>query len=108
MSTKTEKINSKIETAQRGGALAPLFGQFVRAGSMNVSGEQTIGCAIAMTEEALRSAPRLPFHRRVAIVLAEDYERLDRYCSALEGQLDSIGLQKAQHVAGLSSPNTKT
>jgi hypothetical protein len=41
----------------------------------------------------------------VAIVLAEDYERLDRYCSALEEQLDSIGLQKAKHIAGLSSPN---
>jgi hypothetical protein len=77
MSTKTEKINLKIETAQRGGALAPLFGEFVRAGKMNVSGEETIGCAIAMTEEALRSAPRLPFYRRVAVLAVDDYAVLE-------------------------------
>jgi hypothetical protein len=77
----------------------PLFGKFVRAGTMNVSGEEMTGCAIAMSEEALHDAPRLPFYRRVAIVPAEDYERLERYCSALEEQLDVVGLQMAQHVA---------
>lgn len=77
----------------------PLFGKFVRAGTMNVSGEEMAGCAIAMSEEALHAAPRLPFYRRVAIVPAEDYERLERYCGALEEQLDAVGLQKAQHVA---------
>lgn len=97
--------DSKIGTPQRGGPVAPLFGEFVQGGTLNVSGDEIIGCAIALTEEALRSAPRLPLYRRVAIICAEDYERLDRYCSALEEQLDSSGLQKAQHIAGLASQN---
>ena len=102
MKPQHTEANTVTATSVGSGAL---FGEFVRAGTMNVSGETTIGCAIAMTEEALRTAPRLPFYRRVAIIPAEDYERLDRYCSALEEQCDSIGLQKAQHIAGLSLPN---
>lgn len=40
--------------------------------------------------------------------LAQSHERLKRYCSALEEQSDSIGLQKAQHIAGLSLPNIRS
>jgi len=69
--------DSKNEMPQRVGPLVPLFGDFVRAGTMNVSGEETIGCAIAMTEEALRSAPRLPFYRRVAVLAVDDYAALE-------------------------------
>ncbi|MEY2877790.1 MAG: hypothetical protein RLZZ15_170 [Verrucomicrobiota bacterium] len=58
-------------------AVAPLFGVFVRAGTMNVSGETTIGCAIAMTEEHLRGAARLPFYRRVAVLAVDDYPALE-------------------------------
>jgi len=71
------KTDSKNETPQRVGPLAPLFGEFVRAGTMNVSGEETIGCAIAMTEEALRSASRLPFYRRVAVLAVDDYAAIE-------------------------------
>lgn len=69
--------DSKNETPQCVGPLAPLFGDFVRAGTMNVSGEETIGCAIAMTEESLRAAPRLPFYRRVAVLAVDDYAALE-------------------------------
>lgn len=71
------KTDSQTETPQRVGPLAPLFGEFVRAGTMNVSGEEAIGCAITMTKEALRSAPRLPFYRRVAVLAVDDYAALE-------------------------------
>jgi hypothetical protein len=71
--------DSKTETPQRVGPVAPLFGVFVRAGTMNVSGEETIGCAISMTEDALRAAPRLPFYRRVTVLAVDDYAALEKH-----------------------------
>lgn len=97
--------DTKIETARRVGAVTPLFGVLTRAGSIIVNEEADCAVIVSMTREELQAVKYLPMYHRVAVVRADELERLDRYCSALEEQLDSIGLQKAQHVAGLSSPN---
>lgn len=45
--------------------------------------------------------------RDMVILCRTEIERLLLYCGALEQETDSIGLQKAQHVAGLRPRNIK-
>lgn len=88
-----------------------LLGEFVRAGTMVVSGEELTGYVVATTVDELRSAPRLPMYRRVAIIDAELLARFHRGLTQAKALLcDKYEFEAAAELIELikaSSPNTK-
>lgn len=78
--------DSKNETPQRVGALAPLFGVLTRAGTFPIRDEETTGLVISMTPEDIAAIHHLPMYQRVVVqpaalvedwtVRASDYDRL--------------------------------
>jgi hypothetical protein len=78
--------DTKNETPQRVGALAPLFGVLTRAGTFPIYDEETTGLVISMTREDIKAIFRLPMYERVVVqpaalvedwtVRASDYDRL--------------------------------
>lgn len=75
---------------------SPMFGIFTRAGTFPIRDEETTGFVVSCTSEELRAVKHLPMYQRVAVVRADELERLSRYCSELEEQIDEAGLKAAQ------------
>lgn len=105
--------DSKTETPQRVGPVAPLFGVLQRAGTFPVRDEETTGFVVSCKPDDLARIERLPMYRPVVIIEINAWlEQATKRglaigaLTALSWQVDAAMREKIEGVlAELDTPN---